>query len=102
MISCIILVALFSIQHHGTHRVAFMFAPIVMAWLLSISSIGIYNILKWNPHIYQALSPFYMLRFLKVTGREGWVSLGGIVLSITGNHFDLQKFIFSLLQYKRS
>nr|GMD73393.1 potassium transporter 1 [Ipomoea batatas] len=84
VISCIILVALFSIQHHGTHRVAFMFAPIVMAWLLSISSIGVYNIVKWNPHIYQALSPFYMLRFLKVTGREGFVSLGGIVLSITG------------------
>ncbi|VFQ71813.1 unnamed protein product [Cuscuta campestris] len=46
VISCIILVGLFSIQHHGTHRVSFMFAPIVLAWLLSISSIGIYNILK--------------------------------------------------------
>ncbi|KAG4982992.1 hypothetical protein JHK87_027741 [Glycine soja] len=30
---------LFSIQHHGTHRVAFMFAPLLAAWLLCISGI---------------------------------------------------------------
>ncbi|XP_027090328.2 potassium transporter 1 [Coffea eugenioides] len=84
VISCVILVVLFYIQHHGTSRVAFLFAPIVIAWLLCISSIGMYNIIRWNPHIYQALSPIYMLKFLKETGWEGWVSLGGVVLSITG------------------
>lgn len=61
-----------------------MFAPIVTAWLLCISIIGVYNIFKWNPHIFKALSPVYMVKFLKETGREGWVSLGGVVLSITG------------------
>ncbi|KAF6170389.1 hypothetical protein GIB67_014319 [Kingdonia uniflora] len=84
MISCVLLVGLFSLQHHGTHKVAFVFAPIVTAWLLCISGIGIYNIFKWNPCIYRALSPVYMYRFLKSTGVEGWVSLGGVVLSITG------------------
>ncbi|EOY34528.1 Potassium transporter 1 isoform 3 [Theobroma cacao] len=83
LISCVIIVGLFSLQHHGTHRVAFMFAPIVAAWLLCISSIGIYNIFRWNPHIFHALSPVYMLKFLKSTGTEGWISLGGVVLSIT-------------------
>ncbi|KAF4365733.1 hypothetical protein G4B88_009456 [Cannabis sativa] len=84
MISCVILVALFSLQHHGTHRVAFIFAPIVTAWLLCISGIGIYNIVHWNPHIFRALSPLYMLKFLRTTGVEGWVSLGGVALSMTG------------------
>ncbi|XP_058110309.1 potassium transporter 1 isoform X4 [Magnolia sinica] len=84
VISCVILVGLFSLQHHGTHRVAFLFAPIVTAWLLCISSIGIYNILRWNPSIFCALSPYYMFRFLRSTGTEGWVSLGGVVLCITG------------------
>ncbi|GFY99331.1 potassium transporter 1 [Actinidia rufa] len=84
MISCVILVGLFSLQHHGTHKVAFMFAPIVAAWLLCIGGIGIYNIIKWNPHIFHALSPVYMLKFLRSTGVEGWVSLGGVFLSITG------------------
>ncbi|KAK7300918.1 hypothetical protein RJT34_11770 [Clitoria ternatea] len=84
IISCAILVALFYIQHHGTHRVAFMFAPVVAAWLFCISGIGIYNIFHWNRQIYRALSPLYMLRFLKTNGIEGWMSLGGVVLSITG------------------
>ncbi|KAF9675686.1 hypothetical protein SADUNF_Sadunf09G0058200 [Salix dunnii] len=84
LISCVILVGLFSLQHHGTNRVAFMFAPIVTAWLLCISSIGIYNIFRWNQHVFCAISPIYMLKFLKNTGTEGWVSLGGVVLSITG------------------
>lgn len=89
LISCVILVGLFSLQHHGTHRVAFIFAPIVMTWLLCISSIGIYNIFRWNPHIFNALSPVYMLRFFGSTGIDGWVSLGGVVLSITGISFRL-------------
>ncbi|KAJ6895062.1 potassium transporter 1 isoform X1 [Populus alba x Populus x berolinensis] len=84
IISCVILVGLFSLQHHGTNRVAFLFAPIVTAWLLCISSIGIYNIFRWNRHVFCAISPIYMLKFLKNTGTEGWVSLGGVVLSITG------------------
>ncbi|KAF9597978.1 hypothetical protein IFM89_023463 [Coptis chinensis] len=82
-ISCVLLVGLFSLQHYGTHKVAFLFAPIVTAWLICISAIGIYNIFQWNPCIYRALSPAYMFRFLKSTGVEGWVSLGGVVLSIT-------------------
>ncbi|XP_010557198.1 PREDICTED: potassium transporter 1 [Tarenaya hassleriana] len=84
IISCIILVAIFSVQRYGTHRVAFIFAPIVTAWLLSLSCIGVYNTIKWNPRIISAFSPVYMWRFLKSTGVEGWVSLGGVVLSITG------------------
>ncbi|RDY06289.1 Potassium transporter 1, partial [Mucuna pruriens] len=83
MVSCVILVGLFSIQHHGTHRVAFLFAPVVATWLLCISGIGIYNIFNWNPKIYHALSPIYMVKFIKTTGIEGWLSLGGVVLSIT-------------------
>ncbi|KAK3206570.1 hypothetical protein Dsin_020616 [Dipteronia sinensis] len=84
LISCVILVGLFSLQHHGTHRVAFMFAPIVTTWLLCIGSIGIYNIFRWNPHILNALSPVYMFKFFRSTGIDGWISLGGVVLSITG------------------
>ncbi|CAN1187527.1 Receptor kinase-like protein Xa21 [Linum perenne] len=42
--SCIILIALFALQHYGTHRVGFLFAPVVLIWLMCISSIGLYNI----------------------------------------------------------
>ncbi|CAA0833104.1 Potassium transporter 6 [Striga hermonthica] len=84
-VACLILIALFALQHYGTHRVGFLFAPVVIMWLVCISSIGMYNILHWNPHVYKALSPYYIYRFLKKTEREGWMSLGGILLCITGS-----------------
>ncbi|CAK9161321.1 unnamed protein product [Ilex paraguariensis] len=84
-VACIILIFLFCLQHYGTHRVGFLFAPVVITWLLCISAIGVYNIFYWNPHVYQALSPYYMYKFLKKTQRGGWMSLGGILLCITGS-----------------
>ncbi|XP_028072183.1 potassium transporter 6-like [Camellia sinensis] len=84
-IACIILIGLFALQHYGTHRVGFLFAPVVIIWLLCISTIGVYNIFRWNPHVYKALSPYYMYKFLKKTQRGGWMSLGGILLCITGS-----------------
>lgn len=84
-VACAILVFLFALQHYGTHRVGFLFAPVVITWLFCISAIGLYNIFHWNPHVYQALSPYYMYKFLKKTQRRGWMSLGGILLCITGS-----------------
>ncbi|CAL9128367.1 unnamed protein product [Musa acuminata var. zebrina] len=84
-IACLILVCLFALQHYGTHRLGFLFAPIVMLWLLCISVIGVYNIFYWNPRVYRAFSPLYMYNFLKKTQRGGWMSLGGILLCITGS-----------------
>ncbi|CAH8337393.1 unnamed protein product [Eruca vesicaria subsp. sativa] len=83
--ACIILIGLFALQHYGTHRVGFLFAPVILLWLMCISAIGVYNIIHWNPHVYQALSPYYMYKFLKKTQSRGWMSLGGILLCITGS-----------------
>ncbi|KAK1361287.1 Potassium transporter [Heracleum sosnowskyi] len=84
LIACVILVGLFALQHTGTHRLAFAFAPIVLLWLVSIFSIGLYNIIHWNPKIVSAISPHYIITFFKETGTDGWISLGGVLLSITG------------------
>lgn len=84
LIACLILMALFALQHYGTHKVGFIFAPIVIAWLFCISSIGVYNIFKWNPGVFKALSPYYMYNYLKKTHIDGWISLGGVLLCITG------------------
>ncbi|XP_052186946.1 potassium transporter 2 isoform X1 [Diospyros lotus] len=100
-ITCFILVCLFALQHYGTHRVGFVFAPVVLAWLLCISSLGLYNILHWNRHVYKALSPYYMFKFLRKTRKGGWMSLGGILLCITGSEAmfaDLGHFSYSAIQ----
>lgn len=83
-LACGILVFLFALQHYGTHQVGFLFAPVVIVWLLCISAIGLYNIFYWNPLVYKALSPYYMYKFLKKTKKQGWMALGGILLCITG------------------
>ncbi|CAL9176311.1 unnamed protein product [Musa hybrid cultivar] len=84
IVACIVLIGLFALQHRGTQRVAFLFAPIVIVWLLCIGIIGLYNIIHWNPKIYYALSPHYIVTFFKQTGKDGWISLGGVLLCITG------------------
>lgn len=86
-VACAILIFLFALQHYGTHRVGCLFAPVVLTWLICISTIGLYNIIHWNPHVYQALSPYYMFKFLKKTQWGGWMSLGGILLCITGMEY---------------
>ncbi|GAV62486.1 K_trans domain-containing protein [Cephalotus follicularis] len=100
-ITCFIIVCLFALQHYGTHKVGTFFAPIVLAWLLCISALGLYNIIHWNPHIYQALSPYYMFKFLRKTKKSGWMSLGGILLCITGSEAmfaDLGHFSYAAIQ----
>nr|XP_016473348.1 PREDICTED: potassium transporter 4-like [Nicotiana tabacum] len=84
LLSCIILVGLFALQHSGTHRVGFLFAPIVTSWLIAIFVIGLYNTIFWNPKIVFALSPYYVIKFFKETGKDAWISLGGVLLSIAG------------------
>ncbi|KAH9610739.1 hypothetical protein KSS87_016849 [Heliosperma pusillum] len=100
-ITCFVLVCLFALQHYGTHRVGFYFAPIVLIWLLCISTLGLYNIFRWNPHVYKALSPYYMYKFLKKTRISGWMSLGGVLLCITGSEAmfaDLGHFTYMAIQ----
>lgn len=41
-VSCAILVALFMLQPLGIHRLASIFAPIVIIWLLFLAVFGIY------------------------------------------------------------
>jgi KUP system potassium uptake protein len=56
-----------------------------------MSTLGLYNIFRWNSQVYQALNPVYMLKFLKKTKKSGWMSLGGILLCMTGNFSTLDK-----------
>ncbi|CAA0839321.1 Potassium transporter 4 [Striga hermonthica] len=84
LVSCAILVGLFALQHCGTHKVGVLFAPVVILWLVSIFSIGVYNIIRWNPNVLVAISPHYIVKFFSRTGKDGWISLGGVLLSITG------------------
>ncbi|CAN6166812.1 unnamed protein product [Urochloa humidicola] len=84
IVSIIVLLLLFSVQRFGTGKVGFMFAPILGLWFLNLSSIGIYNIIKYDISVVRAFNPVYIYLFFKTNGLKAWSSLGGCVLCITG------------------
>lgn len=83
--SIAILVCLFSVQRFGTDKVGCTFAPIICIWFASIGGIGIYNFIKYDPGVIRAIiNPIYIVQYFKRNKKEAWISLGGVVLSITG------------------
>ena len=82
-ISIVILVGLFVIQRRGTGTVGWLFGPVMLLWFLSISAIGVPEIIK-HPGVLQAVSPVWGARFLTDHGFEAFLTLGGVVLCVTG------------------
>ncbi|THG12330.1 hypothetical protein TEA_001517 [Camellia sinensis var. sinensis] len=52
--------------------------------LLFIAGIGVYNFIKFDPTVVKALNPLYIIHYFKRNKKDAWISLGGIVLCITG------------------
>ncbi|XP_068656162.1 probable potassium transporter 11 [Aristolochia californica] len=84
VLAVVILVGLFSMQHYGTDKVGWLFAPIVLIWFLLVGAIGAVNIWKYDSSVLKAFSPVYIYRYFRRGGKDRWTSLGGILLSITG------------------
>ena len=83
-ITVVILVALFSVQSHGTARVSTFFAPITLVWFIVIAVAGAVEI-GINPKILYALNPAYGISFLLTHGIIGLVTLGAVFLVVTGS-----------------
>lgn len=94
-ISIAILIVLFCAQRLGTDKVGFSFAPIILLWFSFIGGIGLYNLFKYDVSVLRAFNPKYMFDYFKRNGKQGWISLGGVVLAVTGKLFP-GSFIFSL------
>ncbi|KAI4340609.1 hypothetical protein MLD38_025427 [Melastoma candidum] len=70
LISCGILVLLFTVQRFGTDKVGFSFALIILVWFAFIGMIGLYNLFKHDVGILRALNPYYMIDYLRRNGRQ--------------------------------
>ncbi|RVW42144.1 Potassium transporter 11 [Vitis vinifera] len=74
---------------------------VVLVAVVILVGIGIFNIWKYDSSVLKAFSPVYIYRYFKRGGRDGWTSLGGIMLSITGTEAlfaDLAHFPVSAVQ----
>lgn len=83
-LSIAILIGLFCVQRFGTDKVGLSFAPAVSLWFLFISCTGLFNLFKHDIGVLRAFNPKYAIDYFKRNGKEGWISLGGVVLCITG------------------
>lgn len=84
MISVAILVVLFSIQRFGTDKVGYTFAPAILVWLSFIGVIGIVNLIRHDHSVLKAFNPVYIVYYFQSDPKKAWVSLGGVVLCMTG------------------
>jgi len=78
-----ILIALFSIQSHGTGRVGRLFGPVMVIWFATLAVLGVRGIAQ-DPSVLGALAPWYALRFLAETGVTGFLVLAAVFLVVTG------------------
>ncbi|KAM3248802.1 hypothetical protein P3L10_010571 [Capsicum annuum] len=83
-ISVAILILLFTFQRFGTDKVGYTFAPIICVWFSLNAAIGLYNFVKYDPSVVKAINPKYIIDYFKRNKKDAWISLGGVVLSITG------------------
>src|SRR5246127_4355584 len=82
-LTCVILVALFSIQRRGTGDIGKLFGPIMVIWFATLAGLGIFHISR-HPEILAALSPHHGLAFFHRHGLRGAMILGSVVLVVTG------------------
>jgi KUP system potassium uptake protein len=78
-----ILIALFAIQSRGTGGIGKVFGPVTALWFLTAAALGVPQILA-HPGILTAVDPRWAIRFFADNGLHGYLTLGSVVLVITG------------------
>ena len=83
LISCMVLIGLYSVQRKGTAGIARWFGPVMLVWFIVLAVMGVVNIAK-APQILAALNPFQALRFMLENRGIAFIALGAVVLAFTG------------------
>lgn len=78
-----ILVTLFAIQRYGAAVVGKLFGPVMILWFVTIAVLGMASIAQ-SPDVLAALDPRYAVDFLKLEPVTAFLTLGSVVLVLTG------------------
>jgi KUP system potassium uptake protein len=82
-LSLAILSLLFLLQNRGTHRIGRLFGPVMLLWFLVLAGFGLISLVK-TPAILAAINPLYALEMFLHAPWVAFVSLGAVVLAVTG------------------
>lgn len=78
-----ILVALFVFQRHGTASIGALFGPVMLFWFATLGLLGVWHVAS-HPDVLVAVNPWYALHFFGIQPLLAFLSLGAVVLAITG------------------
>ncbi len=78
-----LLIALFALQRFGTGAVGWLFGPVILVWFAVIGILGAREVIA-HPGVLQGLSPVWGARFLLDHGVAAFLTLGAVVLCVTG------------------
>jgi KUP system potassium uptake protein len=82
-LTVVILIGIFAIQQHGTHRVGRLFGPVMVVWFITIALLGVSWIVK-QPVVLTAFNPAHAVIFFETNGTHGFAVLGAVFLAVTG------------------
>jgi KUP system potassium uptake protein len=82
-ITVIVLTALFLVQKRGTGTMGMAFGPIMIFWFASLGVLGALSIAQ-SPQVLLALNPLYAYDFLIFDPKLSFLTLGSVVLAVTG------------------
>ena len=83
----LIIIGLFAVQKRGTAGLGAVFGPTMLLWFVVIGLLGLVRIwLHWSTpvSVLRAISPYYAVEFFWLHGMHGFLTLGAVVLCITG------------------
>lgn len=82
-LACLILLGLFVVQRYGTASIGKAFGPVMLLWFVIIAILGISGIVR-EPAVFEAVNPYFAVKFLAHAGAAAPFVLGGVFLAITG------------------
>ena len=82
-ITLVILVGLFLLQSRGTGSIGRLFGPIMVVWFVAIGALGA-RAIALEPSILWAINPLEGLNLFVTEPGAAFVSLGSVVLAVTG------------------
>ena len=82
-LSIVVIVGLFAVQVRGTSSIGRAFGPVMTAWFVALAVMGLLQIAR-NPGVLAAVSPYYGVLLCSHHGWLAFVTLGSVVLAVTG------------------
>ena len=82
-LALVILVGVFLVQSRGSQKLGILYGPIMILWFAVLAWFGMASLLK-SPVILTAINPLYALEVFLHAPLVAFVSLGAVVLAVTG------------------